>query len=71
MIRKWCLNDIDDCNPESAFCLQAYANKKPGFDCSGEYGFGYNAISESGILEGMSGFVSLYSPPMREPKNEE
>ncbi len=62
---------IDDCHPESKFCLKAYANKNPGFDCSGNYGFGYNFSSDSEYLKGMSGFVSLYNPKPKEEENDQ
>ena len=54
---------IDDCNPESKFCMEAYARqKKPGFDCTGNYGFGYDFETEVAYVQGKSGFVSLFDP---------
>ena len=52
---------IDDCHPESTLCLQTHAKMTDGFNCSGDYGFGYIFQSESENIQGLSGFVSLYS----------
>ena len=62
---------INNCNPESKFCMKAYAReKKPGFDCSGDYGFGYDFETESYLIHGKSGFVSLYDPKTTDEEND-
>ncbi len=62
---------IESCDIKGTFCLKVYADKKPGFDCSGNYGFGYNFTSDLEYLKGMSGIVSLYNPKPREEENDQ
>jgi hypothetical protein len=61
---------VESCDPESKFCLAVNAKKKSGFDCSGDYGFGYDFENDSKSLVGLSGLVSLTKPKEEEIIND-
>lgn len=57
-----------DIKPEQCMAVTVQGHEKGGFDCSGEYGFGYHFISESKQLDGIGGFVPLLN--IKEPETD-